>query len=135
MHRPAPLAVTMLALAAIFAPASAQIAIPDAGSKSAAPVVVPRPAIPAPWSAPAVVPAPSAPALVPGQIGGNDAQALADERALPLDPATRNLRNQLPADPQAVKRQLGLRDPVGPVTDLRGHTPSPQEIANGLNRR
>lgn len=144
MQRSAPLVAVLLALGS--GQAAAQIAVPDVNSKApaqtyrppaAAPIQPYRPpaaapTTPPPWSAPAVVPAVPGPA---GAIGGNDAAALQAERSLPLDPGTRNLQNQLPPDPQAVQRQLGLRTPVGPVTDLRGHTPSAQEIANGLNRR
>lgn len=52
--------------------------------------------------------------------------------SLPLDPATRDLRNRLPADVQGTIYQLGLRIPHGSRTDLRGHTPTPKEIVDAL---
>lgn len=55
--------------------------------------------------------------------------------ALPLDPATREMRDAVPADVPGIERQLGLREPRGPRTDLRGRTPSPQEIADALAPR
>jgi hypothetical protein len=114
------------------AAASAQIVAPSPSAKTPYPTYAPppyAPAAPAPRSAlpPATLPS-------TGTIGGNDAGARQIENRLPLDPATRNLQDQVPPNPGAVERQLGLRQPVGPVTDLRGHAPSPQEIVNGLNK-
>lgn len=62
-----------------------------------------------------------------------DAERLA--QTLPLDPQTRGLQDQEPANPQAVERRLGLREPHGPVTDLRGRTPTPRDIVNALAPR
>ena len=74
------------------------------------------------------------PLPVAPQAGRNpDAEQLSER--LPLDPQTRDLRDQLPPDTRAVERRLGLRPARGPVTDLRGHTPSPREIANALAPR
>jgi hypothetical protein len=45
------------------------------------------------------------------------------------------LRNQLPPDPHAVERQLGLREPQGVRVNLEGRNPSKQEILHEfLNR-
>ena len=65
--------------------------------------------------------------------GNPDAERLA--QALPLDPQTRELRDQMPADPRGTELRLGLREPRGPATDLRGRTPSPQEIVDALAPR
>ena len=102
------------------------------------PVAAPRPFIPPPtYSTPSYAPSPQAPmAQAPmaqppsaGAPGGNpDVERQA--QALPLDPATRDLQDQLPADPRRVQRALGLRAARGPVTDLRGHTASPREIVD-----
>jgi len=51
---------------------------------------------------------------------------------LPLDPATRDLRNRLPADVPGTIRRLGLREPHGSRVDLSGRTPTPKEIADAL---
>jgi hypothetical protein len=55
--------------------------------------------------------------------------------ALPLPPAVRDLRNQLPPDPRGTARQLGLREPTGRATDMRNRTPTPREIADALAPR
>lgn len=80
-----------------------------------------------PSSAPRLYDAPRPPAA---RAGNPDAERLA--QTLPLDPRTRELRDRMPADPQETERRLGLREPHGPATDLRGHTPSPREIVNAL---
>ena len=67
------------------------------------------------------------------RAGNPDAERLA--QSLPLDPQTRELRDQLPSDPRGVSRRLGLREPRGQVVDLRGHTPSPREIVDALAPR
>ena len=59
-----------------------------------------------------------------------DARALADR--LPLDPATANLEARNPADLPGTMRQLGLRVPNGPRTDMRSHTPSTRELVDAL---
>jgi len=90
------------------------------------PVYIP----PAPrlYPPPAPRPAPPAP-----QAGNPDAERLA--QTLPLDPQTRELRDQMPADPRGAERRLGLREPQGPATDLRGRTPSAREIVDALAPR
>lgn len=84
-----------------------------------------RPTVPAPLSEPV------GPAAAPQNNPVVEQQAA----ALPLDPATRELRDAVPADVPGIERQLGLREPRGPRTDLRGRTPSPQEIADALAPR
>ncbi len=91
----------------------------------APPSIPPRPYYPPP----APRPAPSA----GPQAGNPDAERLA--QTLPLDPQTRELRDQMPPDPRGAERRLGLREPRGPATDLRGRTPSPQEIVDALAPR
>ena len=77
---------------------------------------------------------PPAPRPPPGPQAGNpDAERLA--QTLPLDPQTRELRDQMPPDPLGIERRLGLREPRGPATDLRGRTPSPREIVDALAPR
>lgn len=79
-------------------------------------------------------PSPAPRAAPPGPQAGNpDAERLA--QTLPLDPQTRELRDQMPPDPRGTERRLGLREPRGPATDLRGRTPSPQEIVDALAPR
>lgn len=80
-----------------------------------------------PYAAPAPRPTPAP------QAGNPDAERLA--RTLPLDPQTRELRDQMPADPRGAERRLGLREPRGPATDLRGRTPSSREIVDALAPR
>lgn len=93
----------------------------------------------APAPVPTYRPAPLPPAPLPptsaAPRGGNpDAERLA--QALPLDPQTRELRDQLPPDPRGTGQRLGLREPRGPATDLRGRgTPSPREIVDALAPR
>ena len=81
-----------------------------------------------PYAVPAPQPMPPAP-----QAGNPDAERLA--RTLPLDPQTREMRDQMPADPRGAERRLGLREPRGPATDLRGRTPSSREIVDALAPR
>lgn len=64
------------------------------------------------------------------RAGNPDAERLA--QSLPLDPQIRELRDRMPADPQGTERRLGLREPHGPATDLRGRAPSPREIVDAL---
>lgn len=92
------------------------------------------PTAPAPYRAPAPYAAPYAAPPAPAQEGRNpDVERLA--QTLPLDPQTRGLQNQEPADPRGTERRLGLREPRGPATDMRGRTPSPREIVNALAPR
>jgi hypothetical protein len=56
-------------------------------------------------------------------------------RNLPLDPAIRDLHDQLPANIPAVERSLGLRPPRGIPTDLRGQVPTPGQIVDALAPR
>ena len=90
----------------------------------------PRSYAPPPYAPPAPRPLPSAAAPRPGNP---DAERLA--QSLPLDPQTRELRDQMPADPRGAERRLGLREPRGPATDLRGRTPSTREIIDALAPR
>lgn len=95
----------------------------------------PPPFAPAPYAPRAYAPAmprpmPSATAPRPGNP---DAERLA--QSLPLDPQTRELRDQMPSDPHGTERRLGLREPRGPATDMRGRTPSPREIIDALAPR
>jgi hypothetical protein len=53
-------------------------------------------------------------------------------RDLPFDSVTRNLSNAMPADPNAVELRLGLRRTQAVGTDMRGRTPSPDEIVQAL---
>lgn len=78
------------------------------------------------------MPRPIPPAAAP-RPGNPDAERLA--QSLPLDPQTRELRDQMPSDPRGTERRLGLREPRGPATDMRGRTPSPREIIDALAPR
>ena len=93
-----------------------------------------RPARPTPFDGPAF-PQGTAPGTAQGAPQGANPAVEQQAMALPLDPATRELRDAVPADVPGVERQLGLREPRGPRTDLRGRTPSPQEIADALAPR
>ncbi len=75
----------------------------------------------------------SMPSAAAPRAGNPDAERLA--QSLPLDPQTRELRDQMPADPGGTERRLGLREPRGPATDLRGRTPSSREIVDALAPR
>ena len=82
--------------------------------------------------------APQPPAASPAVQPGRDAAAEQRAQRLPLDPATRELRDQLPPNVAGVERALGLRPASGPATDLRGRIASPREIVDALaprNRR
>jgi hypothetical protein len=108
----------------ILALPSAGLAQKNSGPAPAPPYIPPtaapmRPVLPPPVAAP--------PAPVEAD---NSARSLAQQ--LPLDPATRDLRNRLPADVPGTIRRLGLRVPQGPRTDMRGRTPSAQEVTNAL---
>ena len=84
----------------------------------------------APSYAPQYAPPPLAP---PPRAGNPDAERLA--QSLPLDPTTRELRDQLPPNPPATEARLGLREPQGPAIDMRGRTPTPREIVDALAPR
>lgn len=102
---------------------------------SNAPPAYAPPAYTPPAYAPAI-PRPVAPRPAPpdAAAGANpDANRLA--QTLPLDPQTRGLQNQMPPDPHATERRLGLREPRGPATDMRNHTPSRREIVDALAPR
>jgi len=94
-----------------------------------------RPSYPSPsYASPSYMPPRALRPLPPAARAGNpDAERLA--QTLPLDPQTRELRDQMPADPRGTERRLGLREPHGPATDLRGRAPSPREIVNALAPR
>jgi hypothetical protein len=84
-----------------------------------------------PYSSPPYTSSPPRPSLA--RAGNPDAERLA--QSLPLDPQTRELRDQMPADPRGTERRLGLREPRGPATDLRGRAPSSREIVDALAPR
>ena len=100
--------------------------LPMTPTPDARPSYAPPPHMPPPYMPPAFAP-PAA------RAGNPDAERLA--QSLPLDPQTRELRDQMPADPRSTERRLGLREPRGPATDLRSHTPSPREIVDALAPR
>lgn len=89
------------------------------------------PSRPSPYAAPPYTSPPPRPSLA--RTGNPDAERLA--QSLPLDPQTRELRDQMPADPRGTERRLGLREPRGPATDLRGRAPSSREIVDALAPR
>lgn len=96
-----------------------------------------RPQMPPPQMSPQMSPQPMMPRVSPqasvSGAGNPDAERMA--RTLPLDPQTRDLQDQLPANPRDVERRLGLREPRGPATDMRGRTPTPREMVNALTPR
>lgn len=88
----------------------------------------------APRAAPPAAAYAPPPSAAPAPRSGNpDVERLA--QALPLDPQTRELRDQLPSDPRGTGQRLGLREPRGPAVDMRGRTPSPREIVDALAPR
>lgn len=96
------------------------------------------PLLPVETPRPRPTPPPYTPRRAPdvaAQQPGRNPQAEQLSERLPLDPQTRDLRDQLPPDTRDTQRRLGLRPARGPVTDLRGHTPTPGEIANALAPR
>jgi hypothetical protein len=97
------------------------------------------PAAPAPSPAPSVSRAPAATQPAPptqpatsSVTPGSDTAAQQLARSLPLDPATRDMRDRLPPNVAAVEHALGLRPPLGPATDLRGEVPTPRQIVDAL---
>lgn len=86
----------------------------------------------APYQAPA---SPAPLRTAPPSAGGTNPEAARLAQTLPIDPQTAALVNQEPADPRATERRLGLREPRGPVTDMRGRRPSPREIVDALAPR
>ena len=132
----------LVIMGAIALGAALGLEAPAWAQKNSGPLL---PVSPYGYTPPAFVP-PSAPPLRPyyrppvsrpappsPQAGNPDAERLA--QTLPLDPQTRELRDQMPPDPRGTERRLGLREPRGPVIDLRGRTPSPQEIVDALAPR
>ncbi len=128
---------------ACWAAAAALVSVgsPAGAQKNSGPLLptAPPPAYNPPAYSPPRMPAmprvePS-PRMPPPMAAG--ANPVVEQRAqsLPLDPQTRELRDQMPADPQGVERRLGLREARGPVTDLRGHTASSREIIDALRPR
>jgi len=116
------------------------MAVPAWAQKNSGPLLPVSPPYPPPSYSPSSYPSPSympprAPRPLPpaARAGNPDAERLA--QSLPLDPQTRELRDQMPADPRGTERRLGLREPHGPATDLRGRAPSPREIVNALAPR
>lgn len=65
--------------------------------------------------------------------GGRNPAVIQRAAQLPLDPATKALTNQEPADPKRVERQLGLREPTGVRVNFEGRTPSKQEVLNAFH--
>ena len=115
------------------------IAVPAWAQKNSGPLLPTSPPAYAPpaYAPPSYAPRPYYPAPRPPppgpQASNPDAERLA--QTLPLDPQTRELRDQMPPDPRGTERRLGLREPRGPATDLRGRTPSPREIVDALAPR
>ena len=136
-----------MARLAILGAVALGIAVPAWAQKNSGPLLPasPPPYAPPAYAPPAYAPPPYAPRppypppaarppSPPGPQAGNpDAERLA--QTLPLDPQTRELRDQMPPDPRGAERRLGLREPRGPATDLRGRTPSPREIVDALAPR
>jgi hypothetical protein len=101
-------------------------------------VKYPSPAAPQyPSSVAPQYPPSAAPQPTPSAASQPERDAAAEQRAqrLPLDPATRDLRDQLPPNVAGVERTLGLRPAHGPATDLRGRLVSPREIVDALAPR
>lgn len=117
----------------------AGLAFPCVAQKNSGPLLptTPPPYAPRPYASPAYDTPPSstprlydAPRPPVARAGNADAERLA--QSLPLDPQTRELRDRMPPDPRGIERRLGLREPHGPATDLRGRAPSPREIVDAL---
>ena len=121
-----------MARLAILGAVALGIAVPAWAQKNSGPLL---PTSPPAYAPPAYAPPSYAPRPPPPgpQAGNPDAERLA--QTLPLDPQTRELRDQMPPDPRDTERRLGLREPRGPATDLRGRTPSPREIVDALAPR
>jgi hypothetical protein len=104
-------------------------------------------ALPGPVARPARAPNPqrqmSAPDAVDiGMVNveaapGDDSSRSVDDMAndLPLDSATRNLSDTMPAQPSIIERHLGLRRTQVAATDMRNRSPSPAEIVQALAPR
>lgn len=114
--------------------------LPTSPPPYTAPPYASPPRIPSPYASPSyaapphVPPAPRPlPSAAAPRVGNPDAERLA--QSLPLDTQTQELRDQMPGDPRGTERRLGLREPRGPATDLRGRTPSPREIVDALAPR
>lgn len=117
----------------------AVLAAPTAwAQKNSGPLLqtAPLPVRPAPQAYPAPRAYPAAPRTVaPPSAGGANPNAARLAQTLPIDPQTSALVNQEPADPRATERRLGLREPRGSATDMRGRRPSPREIVDALAPR
>jgi len=89
-----------------------------------------------PTTPPPAAPQAAAPAPKPAvpDAGGKNPAALKAAEKLPLDPATKAIRDRVPPNPKAIERQLGLREPVGPKVNFEGRNPSKQEIVNALKK-
>lgn len=130
-----------MARLAILGAVALGIAVPAWAQKNSGPLLSASPPAYAPpsYAPPSYAPRPYYPPPAPqppppGPQGGNpDAERLA--QTLPLDPQTRELRDQMPPDPRGIERRLGLREPRGPATDLRGRTPTAREIVDALAPR
>lgn len=103
-------------------------------TKYSAPVAPAPTSLTPPAYAPAQQPKPVTPVAptAPAAPAERDSQAQQLSQSLPLDPATLNLRNRLPADVPGTERRLGLRVPHGRTTNLEGRNPSTQEITDAL---
>jgi len=106
---------------------------PYASPSYASPAYAPPAYAPPAVAPPAYTPPATRPLAAGPQAGNPDAERLA--QSLPLDPQIRELRDQLPADPRGAERRLGLREPRGPATDLRGRAPNAREIVDALAPR
>ncbi len=124
-------AIAAVAVAATVQTASAQgydpsaakpggITMPPQGGGTARPAVPTQPITP-----------PGAPSGA--QPGEDPRVAAAGDQRLP--PELRNMRDQVPPNSQQLAARLGLRSPRGQRTDLRGRTPSAQELVNALAPR
>ena len=113
-------------------------AAPAWAQKNSGPLLPVEPAAPA--YRPQPIPRPAPPMFAPPpmpqpQQGGVNPEAERLARTLPLPPETRELRDGVPADRVGTERRLGLREPRGQATDMRGRTPSPREIVDALAPR
>jgi hypothetical protein len=148
------LTAALFALSATAAPSQAQSQQKLEVIEPAKPTPKPAPAPAAAPPAPAKVQMPAAPAMpaatetkpgpavggVLNQAGIDGASAARDpERALsavegtiPLPAETKNLRDQAPADREALAKKLKLHGSPAKRTDFTGKTPSVPEIVDAL---
>ena len=105
--------------------------------RPAVPRYVPPPPMTAPPSVslPPIAPSYSRPPPAPLAAQGRNPAVEQLAQSLPLDPGTREMHDQVPPNPRAMERQLGLREAQGPVRDLRGRLASTREIIDALRPR